>query len=160
MEGMLCCWALAMQEFCFSIEYRKGSLNSNADALSHPEATQHISAATQIPVTESTEELQETQQADSNIKKVADALTQSHKQPMGKIMLRHPPLSHCHQLWSCGGWSCLWTYSLGPTQDIFVVPTILAPVRAPLTSTPVGRPWQMVAVDILEVPVSYKNNRY
>lgn len=35
-----------------------------------------------------------------------------------------------------------------------------APVRAPLTSMPVGRPWQMVAVDVLEVPVSYKNNRY
>ena len=42
MERMLCRWALAMQEFCFSIEYRKGSLNSNADALSHREATQHI----------------------------------------------------------------------------------------------------------------------
>ena len=25
---------------------------------------------------------------------------------------------------------------------------------------PVGRPWQMLAVDVLEVPVSYKNNRY
>ena len=35
-----------------------------------------------------------------------------------------------------------------------------APVRAPLTSMQVGRPWQMLAVDILEVPVSYKNNRY
>ena len=35
-----------------------------------------------------------------------------------------------------------------------------APDRAPLTSMPVGRPWQMLAVDILEVPVSYKNNRY
>ena len=32
-----------------------------------------------------------------------------------------------------------------------------APVRAPLASIPVGRlrPWQMVAVDVLEVPVSY-----
>ena len=57
MEGMLSRWALAMQEFCFTIEYQKGSLNSNADALSRREATQHISAATQIQVTESKEEL-------------------------------------------------------------------------------------------------------
>ena len=34
MEGMLCRWALAMQEFSFDISYRKGSLNGNADALS------------------------------------------------------------------------------------------------------------------------------
>lgn len=35
-----------------------------------------------------------------------------------------------------------------------------APVRAPMTSTPIGKPWQIVVVDILEVPVSSKNNRY
>ena len=34
MEGMLCRWALALQEYDFQIAYRKGSLNSNADALS------------------------------------------------------------------------------------------------------------------------------
>ena len=220
MEGMLSRWALAMQEFCFTIEYRKGSLNSNADALSRREATQHISAATQIQVTEAKEELREAQQADSNIRKVADALTRSNKQPTGK-MWRHPPLSRYRQLWSQltmeDGVVCR-KYSPGPTRDIIIVPiiplslrqTILArnhdtpsaghqgvertvervrkeaywvnmardvelhcrectkcqqaklpaPVRAPLTSMPVGRPWQMLAVDILEVPVSYKNNRY
>ena len=35
-----------------------------------------------------------------------------------------------------------------------------APIRAPLTSVPIGKPWQMIAVDILEVPVSRNNNRY
>ena len=34
MEGMLCRWALAMQEYDFQIVHRKGSLNTNADALS------------------------------------------------------------------------------------------------------------------------------
>ncbi len=34
MEGLLCRWALALQEFDFDIVYREGSLNSNADALS------------------------------------------------------------------------------------------------------------------------------
>ena len=32
MEGLLARWALAMQEYDFSIEYRKGSHNNNADA--------------------------------------------------------------------------------------------------------------------------------
>ena len=35
-----------------------------------------------------------------------------------------------------------------------------APTRVPLTSMPIGKPWQMVAVDILQVPVSYKGNEY
>ena len=34
------------------------------------------------------------------------------------------------------------------------------PQRAPLTNVPVGRPWEMIAVDILEVPISSNNNRY
>ena len=34
------------------------------------------------------------------------------------------------------------------------------PQRAPLTSMPIGRPWQMIAVDILQVPHSRNNNRY
>ena len=34
------------------------------------------------------------------------------------------------------------------------------PTKAPLTSVPIGRPWEMTAVDILEVPVSQHNNWY
>ena len=34
MEGLLCHWALAIQEFSFGIVYRKGTANGNADALS------------------------------------------------------------------------------------------------------------------------------
>ena len=33
-EGLLCRWALAVQEYDFSIVYRKGVSNGNADALS------------------------------------------------------------------------------------------------------------------------------
>ena len=35
-----------------------------------------------------------------------------------------------------------------------------APTPAPLTNVPIGGPWQMLAADILEVPVSRHNNRY
>ena len=34
MEGLLARWALATQEYDFTISYRKGSANGNADALS------------------------------------------------------------------------------------------------------------------------------
>ena len=34
------------------------------------------------------------------------------------------------------------------------------PVRSTLTNIPIGRPWQMIAIDIVEVPVSTKNNRH
>ena len=35
-----------------------------------------------------------------------------------------------------------------------------SPQKAPLHSMPIGRPWQMITVDILEVPLSFNNNRY
>ena len=35
-----------------------------------------------------------------------------------------------------------------------------APTHAPLTTVPIGKPWEMVAVDILQVSVSQHNNRY
>ena len=35
-----------------------------------------------------------------------------------------------------------------------------SPQKASLLSMPIGRPWQMVAVDILEVPLSFNKNRY
>ena len=35
-----------------------------------------------------------------------------------------------------------------------------APQKASMINTPIGRPWEMIAVDILEVPISLNNNRY
>ncbi len=37
---------------------------------------------------------------------------------------------------------------------------LAAPTRAPMKSIPIGRPWEMIAVDVLQVPISYHNNRY
>ena len=48
MEERLCCWALAMQKYNFSIKHHKGSLNTNADALSRlaPESVDSSCALT------------------------------------------------------------------------------------------------------------------
>ena len=35
-----------------------------------------------------------------------------------------------------------------------------SPTKSPLTNVPIGKPWEMVAIDILEVPVSQHNNHY
>ena len=32
--------------------------------------------------------------------------------------------------------------------------------KVPLQNVPVGAPWEMIAIDILEVPMSYQHNRY
>ena len=37
---------------------------------------------------------------------------------------------------------------------------MVKPVKAPLQSIPIGRPWEMIAMDILEVPMSYHHNKY
>jgi len=34
------------------------------------------------------------------------------------------------------------------------------PQRAPLHKIPIGQPWQMIAVDIFQVPLATNNNRY
>ena len=42
MEGLLCRWALSMQEYTFTIQYRSGSQNVNADALSRRDSPPKI----------------------------------------------------------------------------------------------------------------------
>ena len=34
------------------------------------------------------------------------------------------------------------------------------PTKVPLQNVPVGAPWETIAIDILEVPMSYQHNRY
>ena len=71
MEGILCRWALAIQEYDFHIVYRKGSLNANVDALSCTNNTPAITLAT--PHT-STTDLCSAQLADPCISKVLSCL--------------------------------------------------------------------------------------
>ena len=86
MEGVLCHWALAMEEYSFDIVYRKGSLNGNADALSR------LSATTSSPVamTSATPKITDIQQAQrddsllqellSSIIKITRQTSKSHKE--------------------------------------------------------------------------------
>ena len=34
------------------------------------------------------------------------------------------------------------------------------PQRAPLQNIPIGQPWQLIAIDVLKVPLSTNNNQY
>lgn len=34
------------------------------------------------------------------------------------------------------------------------------PQHAPLQNVPIGQPWQMIAIDVLKVPLSINNNQY
>lgn len=222
MEGLLARWALATQEFDFTITYRKGVEHGNADALSR-QCTSHKAAnhnAAVGHVFQHSEELKHQQHQDPVICQLYDALLQSQVTPTGRTW-SHPPLRRYRQLWSQlllkDGLVCR-QYQPGPVCELTTVPIIPSsyrqtlllqyhshpaaghlgaektaarirqvgywvgmlrdidqycrecsvcqsskppsPQKAPLLSMPIGRPWQMVAVDILEVPLSFNRNRY
>ncbi|KAL5500253.1 hypothetical protein EMCRGX_G011778 [Ephydatia muelleri] len=220
MEGLLCRWALALQEYDFVVQYRKGSQNSNADALSRlPSCT--VSATTAVVgVWEDRAALRLAQEQDSVLRKVIEALKTSRSKPSS---WSEQPLRRYAQLWqqlvvtAVDGIACR-RYSPGPCDDVIEVPLIpetlnkqalqschdvpsaghqgaektlarlrqevfwvnmardveeycrncvvcqrtklLMPVRAPMQNVPIGRTWQMIAVDVLEVPLSSNSNRY
>ena len=219
MKGLLCRWALALQEYDFRIVYRKASLNTNADALSRRKGPELI-ATTRIDAGLSTVQIHEAQRSDEVLSQLYRALKMSQRCPNGGNW-RRPPLRRYNQLWSQlilkDNVVCR-QYTPGPTSETITVPVLpkclhreallmahdssmaghqgvektldrlrhsgywfsmlqdveqhcqqgmtcqkhkpTAPMRAPLVNVPIGKPWQMVAVDILEVPVSPNNNRY
>ena len=92
MEGMLCRWALALQEYDFDIVYRKGSANTNADSLSR-------CAITLSTPDYHLRELQEAQENDQVIGKVRHARLQSDEPPKSSEW-HQQPLGRYRQLWS------------------------------------------------------------
>ena len=218
MEGLLARWALAIQEYDFTITYRKGLEHGNADALSWKEYSdpEHAAATTQLPLL--MEDLRQQQLSDPVIYEIHRALSHNRSIPP---QWHQFPLSRYKQLWSqlClhDGLVCR-QYTPSPNLNTVLVPlipescrsTVLyqhhdsasathlgfektsarvrqvgywvgmlqdiekycrecticqctkppKPTHAPLTTVPIGRPWEMVAVDVLEVPVSQHNNRY
>ena len=74
MEGLLCRWSLALQEYDFQIKYRKGIQNGNADALSWCMETpsEVPSAPTVILPNYSVEQMKLAQEKDAVIKQIQE----------------------------------------------------------------------------------------
>ena len=212
MEGMLCRWSLAMQEYSFQVVYRKGSLN--ADALSRL-----CSLTLSLPHFSSTE-LQLAQRADHTLMKILQAnpeVSQPPRNPEWRqyplrryvkfwnqlcivdgilcrqyvphpmsgivtvpimpISLRKQALMHTHDIPTAGHQGTDKTlhrlrqeaYWVSMARDVnhycrectrCQQSKLTTSPRAPLCNIPIGKPWEMIAVDVLEVPVSKSNNRY
>ena len=83
MEGLLCRWSLALQEYDFQIKYRKGIQNGNADALSRCMETLSVvpSAPTVILPNYSVTQMKLAQEEDPIIKQLQIALDKSPERP-------------------------------------------------------------------------------
>ena len=218
MEGLLCRWALTLQEYSFTIVYRKGVLNGNADSLSRCENVS--TAATFCSIGIPLHTLQEAQRNDPVTSTVYNHLSVSREKPTDKKWSKQP-LCRYAQLWSqlllLDGIVCR-CYCPGPDSELITVPVLpctlqqaalhqahnapgaghqgqektlqrlrldtywvgmasdvnkhcqnctlcqqaklSSPPKAPLVSLPVGRPWEMLAIDVLEVPISTRGNCY
>ena len=125
MEGLLYRWAVALQEYNFKIVYRKGTLNSNADALSRRkesrELTQVLTAATGTQTKVVILEIQRAQQNDEVTQRLCEALETSGQCPKGCLWRRYA------QLWSqfviVDGVLCR-KYAPGPTTEAVTVPVL------------------------------------
>ena len=216
MEGLLCHWALAMQEYNFNIVYRKGTLNSNADVLSHL----LTSTVAMTSARKQTTTIVQAQQDDPILNQIYHALLHSKEKPTD-TRWKQQPFQRYLQLWhqfSLVDSTICRTYHPSPTTASVTVPLIppslrqqvllqahdppsaghqgylktlsrikeeaywpgmasdvqrycqecstcqqsklTSPIQAPLSNIPIGNPCEMLAVDILEVPVSRNNHRY
>ena len=76
MEGLLCRWALALQENDYRTVYRSASLNNNADALSWRKGLE-LTATTRIDAGLSTVQIHEAQRSDEILRQLYRALKTS-----------------------------------------------------------------------------------
>ena len=92
-KGLLSWWALAIQGSDFVIQYRKVTLNINADALSCSETAAGQCAMTTTMSHTSTEHLRCAQSVDPILKRLGHALYISNKRPsLSKPFWCKPPL--------------------------------------------------------------------
>ena len=96
MEGMLARWSLAIQEYDFKIVYRKGSSNTNADALSRIPKEMCV-ITTQLPHY-SPMALRVSQSNDNTLSVVLQARSNSEDIPQAKRWNK-APLYRYKQLW-------------------------------------------------------------
>ena len=219
MEDMLARWALAMQEYSFTTQHRKGKDNRNADALSRRSQPDGECTVSTVYATNQ-EDIRQHQQDDPIISVIRDALYVSISPPKNQAW-HTPRLSRYRQLWpqlKMRDGIVYRNYIPGPSSVSVMVPLVPvalqpsflaqchdssqaghlgavktvsrlrqmgywvgmlqgaerhcqacptcqraeppAPPRALLTNVPIGRPWEMVAVDILQLPQYCQNNKY
>ena len=125
MEGLLCRWALAMEEYNFQIVYCKGTLNGNADALS----CRPHSISAPVAMTSTTKQItdvQQTQQNDSVFNQIYYAFLHSTGKP-ATITMKQPLFQRYiqpwHQLSLINGVICR-NYCPSPTSENVTVSLI------------------------------------
>ena len=219
MEGRLCRWALALQEFDFTIKYRRGSSNANADALSRVPTIPSTCAGT-VTVPELTLEDVAQEQGNNEVLNEVRRLVSSGLSNQPRHWNQHPIRKFSRirsQLCVVDGVLCR-KYTPGPLEKEKIVPIVPLslqptalkanhdiissghqgvektlqrlkhtaywigmakdtalycrscmvcqrsklpmPTPVPMTNVPIGHPWQMLAVDVLQVPVSSRGNCY
>eukprot|EP00731_Ephydatia_muelleri_P033094 Em0025g50a len=166
------------KEYNFKIVYRKGTLNSNADALSRlkrsiRELTPVSTAATGMQTKVAILEIQLAQQNNEVTLRLFEALDSAQKDTCGdgnlhldqqqrltvSILpksLQQKALLQCHDSPGAGHQGFKKTLEL---RRMSKVPKLKI-IYAKQSTTHKGRPWQMVARDILQVPLSTHNNKY
>ena len=97
MQGRLCRWALALQEYDFTIKYHKGTQNSNADALSRlPENTTAVTEVLDGSYTK--QQFQSLQQKDPILNWVLSYLSEN-KQSSAEEQKNLPCYKRWLQIW-------------------------------------------------------------
>eukprot|EP00731_Ephydatia_muelleri_P009180 Em0004g1518a len=125
MEGRLCHWALALQEFDFTIKYRRGSSNANADALSRVPTIPSTCAGT-VTVPELTLEDVAQEQGNDEVLNEVRRLVSSGLSNQPRRWNQHPIQKFSRirsQLYVADGVLCR-KYTPGPLEKEKIVPVV------------------------------------
>ena len=106
MEGLLCCWSLAIQEYDFTIVHRKGSLNTVADSLSRCVPVEALSAATQLHTDHEKEDVYNAQRSRSSDQSISGSaatfFSETHTSYYHSVPVKRPlPSKHPDACFGC-----------------------------------------------------------
>jgi len=95
MEGLLCRWALAVQEYSFQIVYCKGSLHANVDALSRSPLHTSSKSAAMTSVQNLTVCIKDAQKSDLVFQKIYQTLLLSPDKSLYGNSLHYEGMHNC-----------------------------------------------------------------